>query len=359
LSKNKISKSLTAPTSAWGRSNSGTASLPMRGPESPPGHDGTGQPMPLSRLPRASWVPLKGLVILVLLFFLPACVTVHDSADHRPPSERLSQLHSEGPRKRVLVLPFINETVEKDAMISKVGREALTAGLRQTDNFVIVDNQDIPKDLTTFQKDGKYDFEAISKLASQLGISAIIEGKVRMLRGHKNGDSVGLIRSEKSIVDAAVSLRAYAPVQHKEIMSETRSSQSESQTHRMAGGDEVKSALDPDLVHDAIFSAFQGMILPLVKAMDKVNWSGRIALINGDRIFLNAGKLTGINIGDILRVSDEGEDIFDPNTGSLIGQAPGRTKGTLEVISFFGKDGSVTIVHSGSGFKENDHVELY
>jgi hypothetical protein len=301
---------------------------------------------------------MKNFLKLSFVFLLlSGCVTVHDT-DHKSPSERLGQLHSEGPRKRILVLPFINESIEKDAMVSKVGREALLAGLRQTDNFVIVDNQDIPRDLNTFLKDGKYDFEGISKLANQLGISAIVEGKVRQLRGHQSGDSTGLIRAEKTVVDATVSLRAYSPAQHKEIMAESRSANSESQTHRMAG-EEPSNALNPDLVHDAIFSAFQGMILPLVKAMDKLSWGGRIALINGERIFLNAGKLTGINIGDILRVSEDGEDIFDPTTGSLIGQAPGRMKGTLEVISFFGKDGSVTIVHSGSGFKENDHVELY
>lgn len=303
---------------------------------------------------------MRNSIKLSLLFLtLSACVTVHDTGDHKSPSERLGQLHSDGPRKRILVLPFINESIEKDAVVAKVGREALLAGLRQTDNFVIVDTQDIPKDLSTFQKDGKYDFEAISKIATQLGISALVEGKVRQLRGHQSGDSTGLIRAEKSVVDATVSLRAYSPAQHKEIMAESRSASSESQTHRMAGGEEPTSALNPELVHDAIYSAFQGMILPLVKAMDKLSWNGRIALINGERIFLNAGKLTGINIGDILRVSEDGEDIFDPTTGSLIGQAPGRMKGTLEVISFFGKDGSVTIIHSGSGFKENDHVELY
>ena len=34
-------------------------------------------------------------------------------------------------------------------------------------------------------------------------------------------------------------------------------------------------------------------------------------------------------------------------------------KGTLEVISFFGTDGSIAVIHSGSGFRENDKVELY
>jgi hypothetical protein len=34
-------------------------------------------------------------------------------------------------------------------------------------------------------------------------------------------------------------------------------------------------------------------------------------------------------------------------------------KGSLEVISYFGQDGAIAVIHSGSGFKENDRIEMY
>jgi hypothetical protein len=58
-------------------------------------------------------------------------------------------------------------------------------------------------------------------------------------------------------------------------------------------------------------------------------------------------------------VSEEGQEIFDPETGGFIGKAPGRMKGTIEIVSYFGKDGAIGIIHSGSGFEENDIVEIY
>ena len=64
-------------------------------------------------------------------------------------------------------------------------------------------------------------------------------------------------------------------------------------------------------------------------------------------------------MGDILKITEEGDEIFDPDTGIFIGRAPGRMKGTVEVVSYFGRDGSICLIHSGSGFKENDRVELY
>ena len=46
-------------------------------------------------------------------------------------------------------------------------------------------------------------------------------------------------------------------------------------------------------------------------------------------------------------------------SGGFIGKAPGRMKGTIEIVSYFGKDGAIGIIHSGSGFNENDLVEIY
>ncbi|MCJ8275463.1 MAG: hypothetical protein HRT44_11735, partial [Bdellovibrionales bacterium] len=106
----------------------------------------------------------------------------------------------------------------------------------------------------------------------------------------------------------------------------------------------------------AAFSKVQG---PIVRALRKLNWSGRVALVRGEKLYLNAGRLSGIQVGDILKVTEAKEEVFDTETGGYLGNITGLMKGTLEVVSYFGKDGAVTIVHSGSGFKENDIVEFY
>jgi hypothetical protein len=116
---------------------------------------------------------------------------------------------------------------------------------------------------------------------------------------------------------------------------------------------------DPKLIESVITEAFKSTVPRIVQSLEKLSWEGRVALVKGDRIYLNAGRISGLMIGDILKVSEEGEDVYDPDTGSLIGKVPGRLKGTIEVISYFGKDGSIGIIHSGSGFRENDRVELY
>ena len=109
----------------------------------------------------------------------------------------------------------------------------------------------------------------------------------------------------------------------------------------------------------AVRDAFMGLIRTIASSIEKLSWEGRVAMVSGERIFINAGRLSGLQVGDILKIAEDGEEVYDPETGRFIGHAPGRMKGTVELVSYFGKDGAIGVVHSGSGFKENDRVQLY
>jgi len=312
----------------------------------------------------------KRLALIISSFFmLTHCVTAPGrmepggSEDPKKTSftDQLKQLRGKGPRKRVLLLPFINESIEKSPAVTKAARDAFVRGLRYTDSFVIVDNQDVSKDLSLYVKNGEYDMNEVGRIAADMGVAAIIEGRVMDVKAKKVGDEVGLFRSLKAQVVSTVSIRVFSASTKREVLNDIRSATVESSTTRVAkySRDDRNLSQDPELIRECLQKAFLGSVLPVMKAVDKLNWDGKIAAVSGDRIYVNAGRLTGINVGDILKVTDSGEEVFDPDTGALIGKAPGRMKGTLEVVSYFGKDGAVAIVHSGSGFKENDIVELY
>jgi len=88
------------------------------------------------------------------------------------------------------------------------------------------------------------------------------------------------------------------------------------------------------------------------------SWSGRIIQIESNNIYVNSGRLTGIQPGDKLKVLSQGKEIYDPLTGKLIGAVPGAPKGEIQVDSLFGTDGGKTVILSGSGFEVGDIVEI-
>lgn len=266
-----------------------------------------------------------------------------------------------GMRKRVVVLPFLDHKSSRSMRTADNARRAFVSRLVSSNRFVVVSASDLGKDVNKYRKGDQYDLQAISKIAASSDIAAVVEGSILDLKATKVGDEVGLFRKVTARVTASIRLRIVSTKNQKEVFSDVREATVET-TARVTGKYSHSSkGLDenPGLVQAAIRKAFSGSMSGIVRSMDKMEWEGRIAMIRGDRIYVNAGRLTGIQVGDILRVSSEGEEVYDPETGVFIGKAPGRAKGTVEVVSYFGKDGAVAIIHSGGGFAQNDKVDLY
>lgn len=267
-----------------------------------------------------------------------------------------------GLRHRLLVLPFLSEQPDRPSSLGEEARRVVVRELMKTGQFVIVSPEDFTSDLKKYiTPEGDYDLAALSRLAASMGVAAVLEGKVLDMRARRVGDSVGIIREIKAQVESDVRLRMYAGKNGKEILNEVRSSKIESSSTRIAerAMSDRYLAEDPTLVRQSVRAAVYAAIPQIIKAVEKLSWEGRVAMISGERVYLNAGRLSGLQIGDILKVLEDGDEVYDPETGRFIGKAPGRMKGTVEVVSYFGKDGAIGVVHSGSGFKENDLVELY
>ena len=119
-----------------------------------------------------------------------------------------------------------------------------------------------------------------------------------------------------------------------------------------------KSSVDTSLKDGALRDALGKAMNNITAQLTSDRWTGRIASIKGSNIYINAGQNTGLNIGDVLVVQELGDEIIDPQTGVSLGRAPGQTRGQLKITAFFGKDGSVASIVSGSKFKQNDLVKL-
>lgn len=294
------------------------------------------------------------------MFNRKAEAPAHDAETRDVPAQTREE--NEAPRHRVLVLPFLDERLDRAQAVAEAARQVMVRELANTRQFVLVSPSDFPQDPKKFlSEEREYDLAQVAKIASSMGIGAVIEGKVLDIKARRLGDTVGLIRQSKAQVQVQVRIRMYGGKNGKEILNEVRSAEVDSTTTRVGETNETAKALaeDPELVRQGVRKAFLGTVPNIVRAIEKLQWEGRVAMVSGERIFINAGRLSGLQIGDILKITEEGDDVYDPETGRFIGTAPGRLKGTVEVVSYFGKDGAVSIVHSGSGFRENDRVELY
>jgi hypothetical protein len=85
----------------------------------------------------------------------------------------------------------------------------------------------------------------------------------------------------------------------------------------------------------------------LAKELDGMDWFCRIAKVEGEEVYMNAGRLTGLQLGDVM-------EVFRPG-GS--GQ-PGEVKGKIRISAFFGIDASMGRLIQGKNPNVNDILKL-
>ena len=308
---------------------------------------------------------MKKISALFLILVLSACTTLNRT---EPSSRKQIQdvnlemrRDDSGPRKRVMVLPFLDVSEKRPQSLRDRARGAFLTDLNRGGELIALDSSDLKIDFSKMIEGGQYKLADLAKQAQTLGVNAVLEGKIVDIRIKRKSDNVGIVRHLTTVFEVVTQVRIYTARAGREIFNTQKTVTLEEQGVRVAERVETDQFLanNPEMIETLVKDAFLDFAPQIIAALDKVSWEGRIAAINGDRIYLNVGKVSGLQVGDLLKVIEDGDDVYDPESGGHIGRVPGRMKGTLEVISYFGNDGAISIIHSGSGFKENDRIEQY
>ncbi len=308
----------------------------------------------------------RNYFLAAMLVLLAACSSTPETPashkgikDEAPFAKGLKDESS--PRKRLMILPFLDEAVDRPQSIRDDARDEVIKELNRIGDIIVVDSKDLNLDFSKQISNSEYKMDQIAKASQELGISAVLEGKILDIKVKRSSDPVGIFRQMKTQFECVVRMRVFSSRSSKELLNNTKTVTLTEEGMRVAENLSTDRLLktNPEILQNLVKESFLEFTPQILSTLERLSWEGRIALVNGDRIFLNVGRVSGLQRGDILKVSDEGDEVYDPQTGNYIGKVPGRLKGTLEVVEYFGQDGSIAVIHSGAGFKENDRVELY
>jgi hypothetical protein len=102
----------------------------------------------------------------------------------------------------------------------------------------------------------------------------------------------------------------------------------------------------------SLATALAELALRVGDVVNLTPWYGRIFAVEGERVYLNAGRESGIQMGQKLKVYRGGKVI----TG--IGFDPGTQVTTLEIAGFVGTNGSYGVVKDGQSVNLTDSVSF-
>ena len=261
-------------------------------------------------------------------------------------------------KKKIVVFPFINYTQYGGGETGRVAALDIANTLEGTDNTQVLLPQDLDGLETFLTPQGDYNYTLMFDRARAHGVAGIITGAIEDLAIEEKGDEIGVFRSRYNTVHTSVRFQLFDASTQKTIHSRIYTGECSEEFTKFFG-DRSPTTLNAEQSKSAIHKALEPVFEQFPIFARRIAWMGRIAKMDGQRYYLNAGESSGLLKGHLLKVYGEGEPVVDRGTGVALGFSPGLYKGTLRIVDYFGADGAVAVLHSGGGFKEEDRVEAY
>jgi hypothetical protein len=255
-------------------------------------------------------------------------------------------------RRKICVVNFEDRTAPQGEKYGELAGLRLLQELENAQRAVLVDKEVV---LEAMAREGVeprdlLDPQAMKEAHRLLGIQAFIAGSISNLQVASSppvGDSgikssMASVRIELRLFDASTSnlLRTFIG--------------------KNPSFTAVETGLHSD--HRSVLKAIDygiGQVVDgMLRYLDFLEWSTTVTRVEDGRVYVNAGRLTGLRVGNILEVYEPGQEVINPITNISLGWTTGKQKGKLLVTHLFGVDGSVAEPINGAGFMANDIVKI-
>jgi hypothetical protein len=256
-----------------------------------------------------------------------------------------------GFRRKVVILDFENQTTYKDEKIGEVTAKRLSDKLEATQRVIILNGRDASE---MFNQEGSK-FErltdplAMKHAYQSFGIQAFASGTVT---------DVSILTSKISESSDEEVSSATAKVEIR-LMEASTGNLLKSFIGRspIFGTKETGEQSRSKAVLKAVELSLDEILEGLLRQLDLLDWTTTIAKIEGNHLYINAGKLSGLRIGDTLEVYEPGKEIIHPTTKFSLGWTTGQLKGAIKVTELFGVDAAIGEVVQGNEFTPGDVVK--
>jgi hypothetical protein len=248
---------------------------------------------------------------------------------------------------KVVVVEFQDNTTKGGQGLGALVTQQLTKQLEESGAVVVVTMDAVKKSMGRSDAGFLSTSSALWKLRGLLGAQGLVTGTIQ-------DALVGTGASGRGTEAMAVT-KLEVTVFDTETGNTIRSITGENPIYASRAVGELSE--DKALIK-AIDFALGGVTEGIIRGLAGLEWSTSVASVEGGKIYLNAGKSTGLKVGDMVEVYSAGRLMKHPVSGVSLGRLPGKLKGKAKVTEFLGIDASQTDIESGGGIATGDVVRL-
>ena len=278
---------------------------------------------------RTSWLMLTGVLFVMGAFSMAGCSpsmsgAVKDDTTLTDTSKQLKTSSDvgdyKGPKLRVGVVNFQNKTPSRVLGIGEAAAEILGTILQKTERFIVIPQQDLESILAQQRlgATGAINPDTAAKMGQILGLNAIVTGSITAYSEAEEGYDYLVSKGKKQIARVTVDYRIVDTTTGVQLLADSGAGIYEKSVGSVLGMG-TKAGYDTDLRDGALRDALTKAMVNMMKQLESQPWKGKIAKVTGNKLYINAGKKTGLLVGDKLDVYRVGEDIIDPDTHVKLG----------------------------------------
>ncbi len=319
---------------------------------------------------KVSSVVMMVLIVSVVAFFTTGCGpsmsgAVRDDTTLTGTSKQLQTSSDvseyKGPKLRVGVVNFLNKTPSRVLGIGEAAADILGTILQKTERFIVIPQQDLESILAhqRMGATGVISPDTAAKMGEVMGLNAIVTGAITAYSEAEEGTAFGIGGSKKQIARVTVDYRVVDTTTGVQLMADSGAGIYEKRVTTVLGMG-GKASYDTDLRDGALRDALTKAMVNMMKQLGKRKWNGRVAQVDGENLYINAGQKTGLNVGDQLDVYRPGKEIIDPVTRQKLGTTENMVGKAVVVKNDLGDQADLSIATPTSGtiFRPGDIVKL-
>ncbi|MFH0948673.1 MAG: CsgG/HfaB family protein [Elusimicrobiota bacterium] len=264
-------------------------------------------------------------------------VTIEKSADTFVP-----------PKKKISVVEFENKTAYGQKRLGTAASDVLLTELGKSDKFILVERAKLDKVMEEqkLQTTGMIDSNTVAQMGKILGLDAIVVGSISQFGVKTGGSDYFVTQSKQQVAECTVDIRVIEVETGKILYIDSGKGIAKSSKGSFLGMG-TKGGYDETLEGESLRAAIAKFVDNIINKVNARPWSCRVAEVDENNIYLDAGQESNLKLGTKLVVFSQGKEIRSPDTGMIIGRTEQKL-GEIEVVDYFGENGATANVVNGS-----------
>ena len=244
-------------------------------------------------------------------------------------------------KKKVLIVYFDDRTTEGEEVFGDWVAEKLMKEVNRRTLQVLFTDYQMVKEF--FEKNGT----DLKNLETSKGLQHLNEvfGVHALVAGNLSGPYVFTTKTTK---DQEATASAIIKIDMRLVDTFTGKTLKNLSAHNPAVAAKEKGSFSEEKAKvKAIDVTIANLGRSLAQELDRMDWFCRIAKVEGEEVYMNAGRLTGLQVGDVM-------EVFRPGGSG----GPGEVKGKIRISAFLGLDASMGRLVQGKDPDVNDILKL-